>query len=106
MTLNVMRRHVLPGARHLHDVDIHTADGCGGPDGGHQRPAVYPGVSQVNHQVVVPSLTQENKVNIKYREEDDQLPGERRLVLLLLLHLLHPDLWLPSLQLDHQQQIL
>ena len=124
MTLNVMRSFqvyvmtcedmlcvtmlqcYIPGTQHLHSVDIHTADGRGWPDGGHQRPAVHSGVPQVHHQVVVPGLTQGNRSTptmermrifiISY-----VLPGERREVLPR-----HPDIpGLPSLQLGHQQSI-
>ena len=47
---------VIPGPRHLDGVDVEAADGEGGPDGGHQRPGVHPGVPQVYHQVVVQTL--------------------------------------------------
>ena len=46
----------LPGASHLHNIDIEGADGDGGPDGGHEGPGVHPGVSQVHHQIVIPPL--------------------------------------------------
>ena len=46
----------LPWASYLHNVDIEGADGDGGPNGGHEGPGVYPGVSQVHHQVVIPPL--------------------------------------------------
>lgn len=45
-----------PWTSHLYNIDIEATDSDCWPYRGHQRPGVHSWVSQVNHEVIVPSL--------------------------------------------------